>query len=231
MNPTSALYLAFRKVDEAMQGTLDGTKIESIKETISTFAVSAAITSMLAGALPGVAGVVAGLANAGLIWGTYIKINKTLGISMSEHTAKFIGTAIMTNIIANAGTMLVEIAASAILSFIPIIGQYAAGAIDAAIGYILVYVSAIIYLNLIAQFVEPDGTLKVDENDDTKHIIEEAVRNANVADLIKEGRTAFKQAKADGTIDKARKKGRCPKCNASVKPQQRFCSECGTSLL
>jgi len=57
------------------------------------------------------------------------------------------------------------------------------------------------------------------------------VRNANVADLIKEGRTAFKQAKADGTIDKARKKGRCPKCNASVKPQQRFCSECGTSLL
>ena len=230
MNPTSALYLAFRKLDNAMQGTLDGTKIKSIKDTISTFAVSAAITSMLAGVLPGVAGVVAGLANAGLIWGTYVKINRTLGISMSEHTAKFIGTAILTNIVANAGTMLVEIAASAILSFIPIIGQFASGAIAAAIGYILVYVSAIIYLNLITQFIGPDGTLKVDESDDTKHIIEEAVRNANVGDLIKEGRTAFKQAKADGSLDKARKQKRCPKCHVIVKQDQRFCSECGTAL-
>ena len=230
MNPTPLLYLAFKGLNDSMKGSLDGTQIESIKETINNFAIASAIASMASGMIPGVAGVVAALTQAGFVWATYVKINKTLGISMSEHTAKFLGSAIVTNIVTNAGAMLVAYAGAAIISFIPIIGQVAAVAINGALGYIIIYAAAVIYLMLISKMMQPDGTLKVAENDDTKHIIQDIIKQNNIEDIIKEGRNSYKKAKADGSIDKAKKKPKCPGCGAEVKPGQKFCSDCGTAL-
>ena len=93
------LAKACQELDKAMQGTLDGTKIACISETISGYAIAAAIASGMAGVAPGFAGVAAALTQAGFVWATYVKINKTLDISMSENTAKFIGSAIVTNLI------------------------------------------------------------------------------------------------------------------------------------
>lgn len=230
MNPTPLLYLAFKGLNDSMKGSLDGTQIESIKETINNFAIASAIASMASGMIPGVAGVVAALTQAGFVWATYVKINKTLGISMSEHTAKFLGSAIVTNIVTNAGAMLVAYAGAAIISFIPIIGQVAAVAINGALGYIIIYAAAVIYLMLISKMMQPDGTLKVAENDDTKHIIQDIIKQNNIEDIIKEGRNSYKKAKADGSIDQAKKNPKCPGCGAEVKLGQKFCSDCGTSL-
>lgn len=230
MNPTPYLYLAFKNLNEAMKGSLDGTKIESIKETINGYAIASAIASMASGIMPGAADVVAGLTQAGFVWATYVKINKTLGISMSENTAKFIGSAIVTNLVANAGAMLIAYAGAAILSFIPIFGQVAAAAINGALGYIIIYVAAIIYLLLISKMMRPDGSLKIAENDDTKHIIQGIIKETNIKEIIKEGRNSYKKAKADGSLDNAKKNPKCPGCGTDVKPGQKFCSECGTAL-
>lgn len=230
MNPTPYLYIAFKGLNEAMKGSLDGTQIESIKETINNFAIASAIASMASGMIPGVAGVVAALTQAGFVWATYVKINKTLGISMSENTAKFIGSAIVTNIVTNAGAMLLAYAGAAIISFIPIIGQIAAVAINGALGYIIIYAAAVIYLMLISELMMPDGSLKVAENDDTKHIIQKIISETSMEDIIKEGRNSYKKAKADGAIEKAKKNPKCPGCGTNVKPGQKFCSECGTAL-
>lgn len=230
MNPTPYLYLAFKGLNEAMKGSLDGTKIESIKETINNYAIASALASMASGMIPGVAGVVAALTQAGFVWATYVKINKTLGISMSENTAKFIGSAIVTNIVTNAGAMMLAYAGAAIISFIPIIGQIAAVTINGALGYIIIYAAAVIYLNLISELMMPDGSLKVAENDDTKHIIQKIINESNMEDIIKEGRNSYKKAKADGSIDNAKKHPKCPGCGTNVKPGQKFCSECGSAL-
>ena len=230
MNPTPYLYLAFKSLNEAMKGSLDGTKIENIKETINGYAIASAIASMASGIIPGVAGVVAGLTQAGFVWATYVKINKTLGISMSENTAKFIGTAIVTNLVTNAGAILIAYAGAAILSFIPILNLFAAAAINGALGYIIIYVAAIIYLLLISKVMQPDGTLKIAENDDTKRIIQSIIKETNIKEIIKEGRDSYKKAKADGSIDNAKENPKCPGCGTDVKPGQKFCSECGTAL-
>ena len=174
MNPAPFLYLAFKGLNDSMKGTLDGTKIESIKETINNFAIASALASMAACVIPGVAGVVAALTQAGFVWATYVKINQTLGISMSENTAKFLGSAILTNIVTCSGALLVSYAGAAVLSFIPIWGQVASAAIDAALGYIIIYVAAVIYLQLISKMMQPDGTLKVPKEEDTKHIIDDS---------------------------------------------------------
>lgn len=230
MNPTPILGKALQELDKAMQGTLDGTKISAIKETIRGFAIAAAIASAVAGLAPGIAGVVAILTQAGFVWATYVKINNTLGISMIKNTAKFLGSAIVTNIILNAGAFIGTLIASGLLAFIPGLGSAASAALNAAMGYVLIYAAAIIYLKLITHFIHPDGTLNISEDDSTKETIKDIVSQANIRDIIKEGRESYKEAKKDGSIDRAKAEPKCPNCGADTAPGQKFCSNCGTQL-
>lgn len=149
---------------------------------------------------------------------------------MSENTAKFIGSAVVTNLVTGAGAFVAVLVGSSLLSFIPVAGQSIAVAMNAALGYTMVYVSAIIYLQLITRLMQPDGTLKVSESDDTKHIIRDIIDEANLKDMVKEDKAAYKQAKKDGSFDRAKNIKKCPKCGTEVKDGQRFCSECGCEL-
>lgn len=226
MNPTPILGKALQELDKAMQGTLDGTKVSAIKDTIRGFAIAAALASAVAGLAPGIAGVVALLTQTGFVWATYVKINNTLGISMTKNTAKFPGSAIVTNIALNAGAFIVAVIAAGLLAFIPGLGSAAA----AAMGYVLIYAAAIIYLKLITHFVHPDGTINITESDGTKDVIKDIIRDSNMRDIIKEGRESFKEAKKDGSLDKAKANPKCPNCGADIQQGQKFCSNCGLGL-
>ncbi len=230
MNPTPILGKALQELDKAMQGTLDGTKISAIKDTIRGFAIAAALASAVAGLAPGIAGVVALLTQTGFVWATYVKINNTLGISMTKDTAKFLGSAIVTNIALNAGAFIGAVIAAGLLAFIPGLGSAASAAIDAAMGYVLIYAAAIIYLKLITHFVHPDGTVSITESDGTKDVIKDIVRESSMRDIIKEGRESYKEAKKDGSLDKAKANPKCPNCGADIQQGQKFCSNCGLEL-
>lgn len=230
MNPTPILGKALQELDKAMQGTLDGTKISAIKDTIRGFAIAAALASAVAGLAPGIAGVVALLTQTGFVWATYVKINNTLGISMTKDTAKFLGSAIVTNIALNAGAFIGAVIAAGLLAFIPGLGSAASAAIDAAMGYVLIYAAAIIYLKLITHFVHPDGTVSITESDGTKDMIKDIVKESSMRDIIKEGRESFKEAKKDGSLDKAKANPKCPNCGADIQQGQKFCSNCGLEL-
>lgn len=228
--PPGALAKALQELDRSMRKSLDGTKIENIKNIIGDYAIAAAVASGVAGVAPGFAGVAAALTQAGFVWATYVQINKTLNISMSENTAKFIGSAIVTNLVTSAGAFIAILIGSSILSMVPVLGQAAAIALNAGLGYTIIYVSAIIYLKLVTHMMQPDGTLHVAESDDTKHIIRDIIKESNLKDMIKEGKASYKQAKEDGSIDRAKNAKKCPKCGSEVKDGQRFCSECGSLL-
>lgn len=228
--PPAVLAKTMQELDRSMRNSLNGTKIEQIKDCIGDYAVAAAVASGVAGVAPGFAGVAAALTQAGFVWATYVKINQTLGISMSKNTAKFIGSAVVTNLVTSAGAFIAVLIGSSVLSLVPVLGQAAAIALNAGLGYTIVYVSAIIYLKLITRLMQPDGTLKVSESDDTKHIISDIIKESDIKEMVKEGKASYKKAKEDGSIDRAKNAKRCPKCGTEVKVGQKFCSECGAEI-
>lgn len=231
MNPIApALLIAFRELEKAMKGTLDGTKLREIQDTINGFAISSAVACFFSGVVPGAAGIVAMLAQAGFVWATYLSINKILGLSFSENVIKTVASAVLTNLVVNAGGLLLAGAASTVLSFIPAFGSAVAAAINCTMGYVVIYVSAILYLKLITVMAQDDGTIVLDESNSTKDIIKSVIKDADLGSLIAEGKDAYKKAKADGSIEAAKKNPKCPVCGTTYKPGQKYCNECGTQL-
>ena len=230
MNIAPFFAKAFVELDNAMQGTLNGTKISCISETISHYALASAVASMLAAVIPGGGGVAAALAQAGFVWATYVKINKTIGLSMSQETAKFLGNAIVTNIITSFGALLAAHAVAGVLSFIPVAGSVLAAAGEAAIGYCLIYAAAYIYIKLITRVIKPDGSVDVSDKDSTKKIIEEIMQREDMKGLFKEGSEQFKEAKRNGEFEKAKKAHNCPKCGTPYTSGDHFCAICGHEL-
>lgn len=230
MKITPFLAKAFAELDKALQGTLSRTKISSITETISHYAIASAVASMAASVIPGAGGIAAALAQAGFVWATYVKINKTIGLSMTDETSKFLGNAIATNIITNFGALLAGHVISGVLACIPIFGSAGAALAEAGIGYAFIYAAAYIYLKLISRVVKPDGTIEVSEDDSTKKIIEDIMRREDMKGLFKEGAKQFKEARANGDLEKAKKENNCPKCGTPYTPGDRFCSTCGNKL-
>ena len=78
--------------------------------------------------------------------------------------------------------------------------------------------------------MHPDGTVSITESDGTKDVIKDIVRESSMRDIIKEGRESFKEAKKDGSLDKAKANPKCPNCGADIQQGQKFCSNCGLEL-
>lgn len=228
MNVNVLLFAAFTELNKAAKGTLEGTKIENIAEIINTFAIFSAVASGVS-LLPGIGSVIAMISQTGLVWGTYIKINKELGISMKENVAKFIGAAMLTNIAANAVTYLLAYVGAGILSYLPF-ANVLSTVLLAAIGYILIYLSAVLYLKLLTEVMKAKGTFELDESDDTKKMIKSVVENSNLDEIIKEGRKVFKEAEKSGEFKKAMNNMKCPYCGETIKKGQKYCSACGNKL-
>lgn len=224
------LYAAFTELQEVAMDLLSGTKIETIAEKINKFAIYSAVAGAAVCAVPGAGGTLAALTQTGLVWTLYVQINKTLGISIKDNVLKFIGSAILTNLAANAGTYIVAYAAASILSFIPGLGTAGAVLIGAATGYMVIYAAAIVYLKLLTKMMKVSGNFDFDENDDTKAMVDDVLADADVKGIVEEGRDAFKDARKSGEFKEAMKNPKCPACGASITTGQKFCSECGTPL-
>lgn len=222
------LYTAFKELEKASKGTLSGTKIEKIADVINRFAIFSAVGA-LACLVPGVGGIITMLSQTGLVWGTYLKINETLGISLKENVLKFIGSAMLTNISTNALTYAAAYIGASIISWLP-------GAnillltFMAAMGYALIYVSALLYVKLLTEVMKAKGTIDLDASETTEDLIKNIVNKTDVNGAIKEARKVFDESKENGEFDAACNNTKCPYCGETIKPDQKFCSVYGKPL-
>ena len=228
MDAKVLLIAALEELQRVAKGALSGTKIEKITDVINRFAIFSAVGAVTA-VVPGVGGVISMLTQTGMVWGTYIKINEALGITMKENVAKFIGAAMLTNISANVLNYAVAYIGASILAFLPGANLLML-AFLAAMGYALIYVSALLYLKLLTEVMRAKGSFDLNDSKDTEKLIRDVVNNTNVKEVIKEAQSVFEEAKESGEFGRAKKNPICPYCGEVLKPNQKFCSVYGNQL-
>ena len=65
------------------------------------------------------------------------------------------------------------------------------------LGYVTVYASGLLYIRFLTKVLKAKGNLDFSEID-VKTIAKETVKEANIKDIIKEGKSSFKEAKKEG---------------------------------
>lgn len=205
---TTILVTVLTELNRLLNNVISGTKLEDIRQTINQYAIASAVASIGVAFVPGTGGVAAALAQSGFVWATYVKINKTMGISMSEEVVKFLGAAMITNLMANYGVLLIGHILAEFVSCIPLFGGVLAAVAEATIGYVLIYACAIIYLKLICKMVGKDGTITVPNREKAEKTIKELMQNEDIAAIFNEAKEEFNKARRDGSFDKARKEAK-----------------------
>ena len=195
------LALALRALEQAQENYIRNEKLEAVADTIHGCAIAAAIAGVGSGWLPGAGALVATGVWVAAIWGMYIKVNHDLGINIKDNVLKSIASAFLTNIIASAGSLIIAYAIGFVISFIPGLGTVGAVAIDGFLGYVTVYASGLLYIRFLTKVLKAKGNLDFSEID-VNTIAKETVKESNIKDIIKEGKSSFKEAKKEGKFKK-----------------------------
>lgn len=229
-NDNSFLYAVLYALREQALSDFSNEQLAEVKKTINTFAVYSAASGLAANIIPTVGGLAAATAQTGLVWTLYVRINKSLNIDLSDNLMKFVGSAMLSNLILNAGTIIIGYAAATVLSVIPVFGQITAALLDGALGYILIYAAAVLYLKLLTKVVKVKGNFEFKENTETKELVKDVIKETDMKKLIKEAKDAYKKSKASGEIERAKSHLECPSCHHEVEEGQKYCTNCGFEL-
>jgi hypothetical protein len=195
------MKLALYALRDASRNLISQAQVDKAGDTIVACAIAAAIAGVGSGWLPGAGALVATAAWVAAIWTMYVKINKDLGISISENILKSLASAFLTNIIASAGALILAILASFVLSFIPFLGQAGAIAIDGLLGYITVFASGILYIMLLTKIMKAKGSFDISESE-AKSMADNISKESDISAIIREAKESFKKEKDKGTFKK-----------------------------
>lgn len=195
------MKLALYALRDASKNLISQAQVDKAGDTIIACAIAAAIAGVGSGWLPGAGALVATAAWVAAIWTMYVKINKDLGISISENILKSLASAFLTNIIASAGALILAILASFVLSFIPFLGQAGAIAIDGLLGYITVFASGILYIMLLTKIMKAKGSFDISESE-AKSMADNISKESDISAIIREAKESFKKEKDKGTFKK-----------------------------
>ena len=199
MSPNVLVY-ALRALEQVTGDIINSKNIEKAGKTIKHCSIAAAVAGVGTGWLPGAGALVASAAWVAAIWGMYVKVNIDLGISIKKNVLKSLASALLTNIIASAGSYILMIVASFLLSFIPGFGTIGAVAIDGMIGYITVFASGVLYINLLTKLFKAGKGFTFTE-EEAKGLAKDIVDESDMRTIIKEGRNAYKEDKKAGKFE------------------------------
>lgn len=200
MHPGVLVY-ALKALGEATEGYLRRSDIEKAGDTIMSCAVIAAVAGVGSGWLPGAGALVATGAWVAAIWGMYVKINKDLGITIKDNVLKSLASALLTNLIASVGGIILMLVGSILLSLIPGLGTAGAIAIDGFIGYITVFASGVLYIKLLTKLFKAGHGFNISENNVNK-MAKDIISESDVKEIIKEGKKSFKDDQKSGKFKK-----------------------------
>ncbi len=165
---------------------------------IVKFHTKGATAGALAGAIPGVGAVISFLTSAGFIWSMYARINKEIGIELSENILKTIASGIITNL---GASIIGSVVVGSVLSVIPFVGSIGAIVVVGATVYGLTMASGIVYLKIMTNIFEAGEDPSKLSLDAMKNIAKEISQEFDIKGFMEEAKKEFKDKKDSGEFD------------------------------
>jgi len=180
------------KLIENLDHAVDSHVPKKIADIIKDHSIGAAVSATGSALIPGVGGTAAVAISGGFVLSMYIRINKELGISISQNIIQSVASAITTNL---AGTALSSVILSGISSFIPGLGSIASSFIMGATCYSLTLVSGIIYIKILTNIFETGQDPTNLSTDELKQMTKDTIQSEDIKDLINKAKKEFKKEK------------------------------------
>ena len=193
-------------MDNAVGSVVANLFNEKTGKIVRQHCIAAAAVSVAAAA-PGAGATACVAAQTAVVYSMYIRINRALGIKISENKLKALASAVIGNIAANAATFLLSAAAATALSILPGAGSAASTLIMAGVGYATVTIAAMGYGAVLRALTKNGANADSMSASEMKNAVKEALskRNLNrdMKDLINEYKRGRKNGEFTGkeTID------------------------------
>lgn len=188
------LHFALRALQEASNNIIKEYQAEKVGDIIQSRAIVSAAAGIGAAILPtGGGSLIAAAVAVGAVWEMYFQINRELGISISDNKLKSLASAILSNLLANAGSALLILAATFLGGLIPVVNTLMAP-IQAMIAYIAVFAAGILYLNLLTNLFKAQGSLDMSNFDEEKEV-QKVIEEADIDSMIDELKDSYNDDK------------------------------------
>lgn len=188
------LHFALRALQEASNNIIKEYQAEKVGDIIQSRAIVSAAAGIGAAILPtGGGSLIAAAVAVGAVWEMYFQINRELGISISDNKLKSLASAILSNLLANAGGALLILATAFLGGLIPVVNTLMAP-IQAMIAYIAVFAAGILYLNLLTNLFKAQGSLDMSNFDEEKEV-QKVIEEADIDSMIDELKDSYNDDK------------------------------------
>lgn len=181
----------FAKLSQSIKSDMTIRFNQEVADIVWQHLLSATVVSAAA-LMPGAGPTIAVVGQTGVVYAMYARMSKALGVRFSENALKTIASAVVSNIAANAASVLATLAASTLLSFIPVVGTSAAGVLTTAIAFATVYVSALSYGSILQAI----GRKHVDDMSakELRQLVKEEMAQRDISGEMKEMIDLYRKA-------------------------------------
>lgn len=177
----------------------DKTMSQDLAEIVKTHALGAAASGVGVAWLPGVGSGAALAAMVGFIWSMYFRINYRLGLKFSKVAMKSLASAVLSNLMQGAISVVGSVALATVLSLTGI-GNAASSLIMAALDYSVVMVGGILYLKLLNGLMGAGNDPSEMTPQEIEIKMEDVMKGENIESLLKNESRSYKAGRRAGTI-------------------------------
>lgn len=185
-----------KALKEVPRNVINEQEAADIAKIISMHALGAAASGAATAWIPGAGASVAAVGQAAFVWTMYTRISQRLGINLSKKKLKFLGSAVLSNLVCTVGTLF---AASA-FSLIPGIGSVTAALIVASAGYAMVTAAGIVYVKLMSSLLNEGTDMSYMSDEELRERMREVMEGQNVRTMMKEAQSEYVRARKAGTV-------------------------------
>ena len=177
----------------------DKTMSQDLAEIVKTHALGAAASGVGVAWLPGVGSSAALVAMVGFIWSMYFRINYRLGLKFSKVAMKSLASAVLSNLMQGAISVVGSVALATVLSLTGI-GNAASSLIMAALDYSVVMVGGILYLKLLNGLMGAGNDPSEMTPQEIEIKMEDVMKGENIESLLKTESRNYKDGRKNGSI-------------------------------